>query len=451
MKRVTTFFLLIFLTGMIFAQNAKLDSLTNLISKANSDTARIKLMISKVYILNNINLDSAISLALRTLEITGRVHYYSGEVELRVGLASNYSFKGNYKAASDQINYLNQYINTSRDSSDFGSVYICQGLLYGMQSKYDSSIYYYENAIRIFEKTGNNRQLGTCYSNIAIGYQQKANFPMALSYYQKALELAEARKDEIQQAYALVNIANVYNNMGDFARAESTYLKDIELAKKNMLKNVELYVYTNLSTMYIDQNNWQKSYEFAMQAAELGRETGDQGIEAASLSKAATSLSNLNEPEKALATAGKAITIADSSAQPLNILQAYSSMGTVLNYQGKWKEAIPYYEKAFATIGDANMYNKANSILFRELSSCYEKTGNYIKALAAYQKSAMISDSVGRIDNIRKATELTMNYEFDKKEQVMKAEQKAKDAITHAQQLALIVGLGLSFIIYWVP
>jgi two-component system, NtrC family, sensor kinase len=122
-------------------------------------------------------------------------------------------------------------------------------------------------------------------------------------------------------------------------------------------------------------------------------------------------------------------------------------MGTVLKYQKKWKEAIPFYEKAFISIKDADIYTTADGILFRELSECYEKTGNYIKALSVYQKSAMIADSVGRKDNIRKATELTMNYEFDKKQQTLKAEQKAKDAITRAKQLALIIGLVLSLII----
>jgi len=44
-----------------------------------------------------------------------------------------------------------------------------------------------------------------------------------------------------------------------------------------------------------------------------------------------------------------------------------------------------------------------------------KKTGNYTKALSAYQKSAMIADSVGRKDNIRKATELTMIMNLIKK------------------------------------
>jgi two-component system, NtrC family, sensor kinase len=101
-----------------------------------------------------------------------------------------------------------------------------------MQSKYDSSIYFYEKAIRIYKKVGNNELLGICYSNIAIDFQQKSNFPMALLYFQQALKISEESKNEIHQAYANLDIGNTYSNMGDSARAESTYLNNLNRLKK---------------------------------------------------------------------------------------------------------------------------------------------------------------------------------------------------------------------------
>jgi serine phosphatase RsbU (regulator of sigma subunit) len=99
------------------------------------------------------------------------------------------------------------------------------------------------------------------------------------------------------------------------------------------------------------------------------------------------------------------------------------------------------------SLKDADAYTLDNGLMQREMSECYEKSGQYTNALAAYKKYAMITDSVRRKDNIQKTTELTMNYEFDKKEEAARAEQKAKDAITEAKQLALIIGLALSLVI----
>ena len=447
MRRISTFFLLIFSAQMIIAQNAKLDSLSNLISKTVSDTGRIKLILNKVYLLSNVNLDSSINLALRTLNENKKIGYYRGEVDLRIRLVYNYSYKGNHKAAKEQLDFLRTYVKAPKDSSDFALVFASYGIFYGMQSKYDSSIYFYEKAISIYEKTAVKKQLGAAYSNIAIGFQQQSNFPVALVYFQKSLKVSEELNDELQQAYTYLNIANINVITGDSVRAERTFQKAITLAKKLKLKVVELYAYTNLSGMYMEGKKWQKSYDFAIKAAELAHSAGDQGIESASLAKAAIGLARLNQPEKALATANRAIQVADSSAQPYNIWQSYGSKGLVLMMQKRWKDAIPFYEKAMSSLKDADEYTLDYGEMQSELSECYEKTGEYTKALASYKKYATIADSVKRKDNVQKTTELTMNYEFDKKEQAARAEQKAKDAVTHAQQLALITGLVLSLII----
>ena len=56
--------------------------------------------------------------------------------------------------------------------------------------------------------------------------------------------------------------------------------------------------------------------------------------------------------------AGKAVTLADSSGQPLNIFQAYSAMGAVLKAQEKYKEAIPFLEKSIASLGKSDIYEQ---------------------------------------------------------------------------------------------
>ena len=429
------------------AQNAKIDSLNILINNSTTDTARIRLVSKKLEYLSTINLDSAINLGLETLKEAQEIGFYRGEVDLRQRLVYNYSYKGNFDAATEQLNYLEQFIKPNGDSTDYANVYGNWGLVYGMQSKYDSSIYFFEKKIGIYERNGNSDLLGKSYSNIAIGYQQKSNFPMAMYYQQKSLELHEKNKNESSQAYTYVNMANTYINMGDMERAESAFLKSIELARKMQLKNVELYAYANLSSLYLSEEQWQKSYDIAMKAAQLGSSTGDQGIQAASLAKASRALVNLGQIKKAKETSQKAIAVADSSGQPFNISQAYSNMGYVLISEEKWAAAIPYYEKAFESLEDADMYTEQFGMLYKELSLCYENTGGSSEALKHYKQYAMITDSIRSRENIQKATELTMNYEFEKKEQSAKEKQAAKDEIAHTRQLALIIGLVLSFII----
>ena len=111
--------------------------------------------------------------------------------------------------------------------------------------------------------------------------------------------------------------------------------------------------------------------------------------------------------------------------------------------QKKYAEAINYYEKAFSAMKAADLYDNQSSRSYFNLSECYEKTGAYQKALEAYKKYAEITDSVRSKQNIRKATELAMNYEFNKKQQAAKAEQQKKDEVAKTKQTALIIGLAL--------
>ncbi len=84
--------------------------------------------------------------------------------------------------------------------------------------------------------------------------------------------------------------------------------------------------------------------------------------------------------------------------------------------------------------------------MYAELAGCYEKTGNAVKALSVFKKYDEIKDSIRSRENIQKATELTMNYEFEKKQALAKAEQDKKDAIAERiknQQLFTILALGI--------
>jgi signal transduction histidine kinase len=145
--------------------------------------------------------------------------------------------------------------------------------------------------------------------------------------------------------------------------------------------------------------------------------------------------------------ARRAVLIADSSQQPLNIFQTNADLAYILKLQEKYTEAINHYEKALNAMKAADIYDNQSSRVYFNASECYEKTGAYKKALDAYKKYAEITDSVRSKQNIRKATELAMNYEFNKKQQAVKANQEKKDEVFKTKQTALIIGLAITLIL----
>ncbi len=435
----------VFINNKVIAQDKQLDSLNALLLKAKSDTDRLKINLSKLYLLSKDNLDTAIQFAKQQLKLAEKIHYYKAIIDLHFSLANNYSFRGDFDSSKMEIENLEKIVKPT-DSITMAGIYGAYGMMYGIKAVYDTSIQYIEKAIPINTRLNNLDELYGNYTNIAIGYTQLANYPKALEYQQKALKIEEKFNDPSDIANLLVNMGITYVNIGDYTKAEAIYLKAAGIASKNKSSIIELYAYTNLSSLYQRKRSWDKGYIYAMKAVDIAKKTGDVGIEGASLAKAAIALTYQGKYKEAEILSRQSIILADSSGQPLNIFQAYGSMAEIFYMQKNYKGAIPYFEKAFKSVNGATNYDETTGDYSRELSECYEKTGNYFKALSYFKLSAEIKDSSTRKDNVRKATELSMNYEFEKKQQAEKAEQQKRDEVTKTKQTAMIIGLAFLLI-----
>ena len=427
------------------AQN-KLDSINHLISNATSDTQRINLLVEKINLLENSDLDAAIILGNKTIEEAKAIGYKKGEADTRMMLSFGYCFKGDYAAAKENLDIAGILLSQVKDSASLAKMYDNYGIMYSMQAKYDTAHIYSQKAIAIAQLQPDKALVSTICINIAIAYQQQSNYPQALAYYQKALTVSEQINDLEGEAYLHLNMAITFTLLDDTTRAVQSFFTAVNLAKKLNLKVVEAYAYANLAGLYGDMNKFNEQYDFGIKAATLAKEIGDHGIQASSLSRAAMALAKQNKFEDAEKLSRESMSISDSSNQPINIYQAYSGMGTILKMKNEYKKAIPYFEKAFRNLTNADLYTEEIGSAYFNLSECYEKTGNYKKSLDAYKISAKIADSIRSKDNVRKATELTMNYEFTKKQQLAKAEQEKKDAITQRiknQQYFIIAALGI--------
>jgi signal transduction histidine kinase len=429
-----------------YCQNKTLDSFNNLIAKAVSDTQRINKIIEELKYLRDNDLDAAIRLSNETIREAEKITYKSGEAKLRVHLAGSYCFKGDFAAAKRNLDSAKQILAEVKDSATLSGMYNIYGMMYAMQNKFDTSVEFFEMAVKIARLANKKELLGTYLQNEAISYQQQSNFPMTLQLYQQAMDVSEEMHNEKGLAFIYLNMAIVNYQMNDKAKSLALNLKAIDLAKKFNLKNVLTYGYANIATGYGDLHQYDSQYTYCMDGAKVGREIGDLGIVASCLSRGAIALTYMGKTDEAQKLIREALLVADSSKQPYNIYQANANMGSILKSKGQYKEAIHYFEKAFGLLTQADLYNEETGTSYRELSECYEKTGNYQKALANFKLAAEISDSVTRKNNIQKATELSMNYEFEKKQQANKAEQQKKDEITKTKQTAMIIGLALLLI-----
>ncbi|MBS1574460.1 MAG: tetratricopeptide repeat protein, partial [Bacteroidetes bacterium] len=442
MTKLLTVICFVSLSLHCFSQTKKIDSLNNLISRASSDTQRLNYLNAKARLVGEVNLDSAIAIFLTVIDQSQKIGYSKAEAEARYRLAGKYCFKGMFEEAHQNLVTAEKILSVLNDSTGIANCKKLYGTYYSIQNRYDSGIYYNKEAIQIAERHQLNDLIKDCCNNIGNAYMMQSDFSNALLYFQKGLRVAEKDNDTNSQSYLLLNIGITYKSLNDNVAAEKNLLKTIRLAQKDNSVVVELYACSNIASVYsiMGQNNL--GYSYAIKAVELAEKAGDNGMIATNLSRAAHELARSGKFDEADSLVKRAL-LAAVNAPEYNISQVNSDIGAIKTMQGKFGEAIPYFEKAFAIMKNSAVYDSPSRDAYNKLSLCYEKTGDYKKALVAFKVATAISDSIKSRENIRKSTELRMNYNFEKQQQVAKAEQDKKEAKTKRTRNLLFSAIGL--------
>ncbi len=446
MRLLIRILLLLILPAFVNAQQHKIDSLTGLILKATSDTQRINLIIQKAEAFSDVSADSSIQLDNKAKKESQIINYQLGEFHAMLDLANVLClFKTDYATAKKNLYTAGEILKTIKDSSALFDYYIACGRTCNYEGKTDSSLVFYKKALTAVPSGSTNRKLhyvAYTYSLIGDEYDELANYPDALTYYQKGISIAENINDQYHEAYLYSSAAGVLYVIGDTVKAEQYCLYAIKLAEK--IDNI--YFQTNdcyeLSNIYIHVHKYKEAYKYGMKGAGLSKMAADRDNEAGCLSNAAEALAGLSQFNEAEKLQKRALNIGDSSV----IVTTYSCMGDILKMEGKNREAIPFYERACNAYNGVNIYDPPVAENYTSLSECYEKTGNFSKALEAYKTATRIRDTLNNMDNVRKATELSLNYDFKKTQELAKAMQDKKDADIkrkRTQQYFIIAGLAV--------
>ena len=133
----------------------------------------------------------------------------------------------------------------------------------------------------------------------------------------------------------------------------------------------------------------------------------------------------------------------------------FNNLGSLHTKLKKYSEARKYHEDALSlstSIGAKELIKSS----YNDLAMLDSATANWKGAYEHYKLFVLYRDSLNNEETREKSTQTKMQYEFDKKQSEVKAEQDKKDAITaleskrHLQQkylliLGLILALGFAF------
>lgn len=396
MKKYIGYFLLLqlFYTNLIAQDQRKVDSLLTVLSNVRSDSAKadVLLDISELYWFNNLN--KGIGFANQSLQISNKINFKKGIVESYFSLANLYMNKGDFLIAKDYSDKILSAADKERDEKIIAMTYANLGFIYVNLGNLNEAQKFCHNAINFSEKIHFLEGVIVGYTNLGTAYYFRVNDDEALKNHKLALKLAEDNN------YKLYMAAN-YHNISMF-QDDDEAIQNLNLAiglNKEMGNKLWLaYNYNSIGFLF--QNNLTESIKYFQTSIDIAREIDEYSI-------VSTGLINIGE-----------------------LYMDQKNYGKAKNY---FEESLTYQEKSNSILIRPDLY--------RNLASLDTVAGDWKSAFKNQRLQMIFQDSVINAENTKKMLQASMQFEFDRKEALTKAEQEKKDIQQRLIRNSILTGL----------
>lgn len=282
-------------------------------------------------------------------------------------------------------------LNESGEFHTLILVYMNLGNRFIEKGDYPQAMSYYLRGLSVSQEINDSTYLPKLYNNLGVVYINLNEHKKALDYYTKALPLFEQVHDTMNVAGATANIGSIYIQMGEYDIARQYYQNGLEIFKSINLIRGQAHVLFKMGLL----NKMQHRFENALQ--------------------------NLFE-SKRLQELGEA---GPAGSKSMFLAETNIHIGIVYFLLDDYNTAEDYLISGLSVSqenGQAGLISQASEFL----SKLNKQNGNFEKALDYYTLFKAYSDSTFNEENIRKLTQLEMQYQFDVKSKEAEIERIAE-------------------------
>jgi two-component system, sensor histidine kinase PdtaS len=135
------------------------------------------------------------------------------------------------------------------------------GLVKGVQGFVDEEIANYKKARAVFVEMGFEEGVANIDMNLGTAYVPLNKYDSGLYFFENAKKIFTSLNQQAALCVVHTNLAETYLMMGELDKAEKNALTSIEISKELELKNEEKYITEVLGRIYRDQGNFENAYE----------------------------------------------------------------------------------------------------------------------------------------------------------------------------------------------
>ena len=368
-------------------QNAQTDSLKKLLAASKADTQRVKVLNRLCRGYWRHSPDTSRIISQQALKLAQQLNFTLGIANANNAIAVSYYFQGNYVQAVEYYNKALANHQKITNKKGVSRAYNNLGVLYSKKGDYAQSLEYYHKALSIQEELNDERLMAKSYNNIGNIYMDIREYSKALEFHKKALAIKQKlNASQASLMYTYTNMGNVYKELKNYDQALTCYRKALNIClTENLLKNAALS-YSLMGFVMSFQNKLDSAKYYHQKSLTMARRNKLLHLEIESLYRLSKIYYDKNEFNKAL------------------------KLGTQALELGLQNKEYPFVKNAAWIVAHS-----------------HKQLANYPQAFKYQTIYTQYKDSLLNDEKTKTLTRLELNYAFDKKQAVLKAEQKAKE------------------------
>ncbi len=316
-------------------------------------------------------------------------------------------------------------------------------------TNYDSAIYYFQQAIPLYDPATDKLEHATTLNERGIAYENKGYYTEAFEDYLNSLKIYESVGDK-------KGIANEYENLGlihfyknEFAKAD-TYFKDaLTLSRSIMYREGIAAALNNMGISLKEQGRADIALDYFKQVLVMDEEDGDPANIAYSLNNVGTAYAILNKHKEALKYYRRSALLKYQESDYIGLSNTFNNLSTSLIAEKQYDQAKHYLDSSLLL---SNNFRFRNNIV--EIYKTYYELElalhNYPKALEYYRRYAMEKDSIEQADNTLAISKLQALYDLERTQKELNNKDEALKVAHYIRYISiaavlLLIGLCVYF------
>lgn len=345
------------------------------------------------------------------------------------------------------IDSFKTVVKTSPDSSKAEHYYYLSQLY--SRVSIDSCEMYAKTALKLAKELDDKPVIASSYSMFGLVAKNRGNYEEAIKHHLESLKIMEEYGNPYGMAVSYNDIGVLYKQMQRWDEALQYYRKSNEITLRKGYDRGIAMTYNNIGTIFQQKQMWDSAtyyYDSGYYYAEKAKSSGAMATALANIGEVKLEQKNYNE---ALDAFVRCLSIDKQNEDKYGMQSSYFQIGKTYAALNKHFLAAKYIDTAETIAKQQKLTKEVINILIERVQ-IEEALGNYQKALSYSTEATQLKDSILNAETSKQVSELTTQYETEKKEQqilLQQAEISKKNYIIAGISALLLLALllGISY------